>query len=252
MMDRAAAHVTVDGLAMLGAEDHRAYLEAVGRGRREALMAKLLKEAVRPGYTFVDVGAFLGHFTLLAARAAGPSGHVHAFEPDPRDHPWLVRNIEANGFTDRVTLEPMAVSDRTGAVLLHLAQRDRSQSSIVLIQDSRDSIPVPAVALDEHLPSDAEVSVVKIDVEGAEIRALRGMQRILGASPGVALFIEVNPSALEAAGASTDALLECLVGLGFDFQLIDEERWTLAPFDGRVQGVNFVNLMCIKGDPLPG
>jgi FkbM family methyltransferase len=210
-------------------------------------MAEVLEEAVRPGQVVVDVGAFLGHFTLLAARAAGPSGHVHAFEPDPRDHPWLVRNIEVNGFTDRVTPEAAAVSDRSGTALLHLARRDRSQSSIVFAADARDAISVPTVALDEHLASDVEVAVVKIDVEGAELQALRGMQRVLTASPGVSLFIEVNPGALLAAGSGTEELLDLLGGLGFDYRLIDEDRRELTPFDGRVVGVNFVNLLCTRG-----
>jgi FkbM family methyltransferase len=231
---------------MLGAEGHRGYLEAIRRGHRESLMATLLEDAVRPGTTVMDVGAFLGHFTLLAARAAGPSGRVHAFEPDPRDYPWLVRNVEVNGFTDRVTTEAVAVSGRTGTALLHLARQDTSQSSIVFARDALDSVRVPTIALDEHLPSEGEVGVVKIDVEGAEIDVLRGMERTLASSPDVSLFIEVNPRALEAAGSSTENLLDRLRDLGFDNRLIDEQRRTLAPFDGRVEGVTFVNLLCTK------
>jgi FkbM family methyltransferase len=231
---------------MLGAEGHRGYLEAIRLGHRESLMATLLEDAVRPGATVLDVGAFVGHFTLLAARAAGPSGRIHAFEPDPRDYPWLVRNVEVNGFTDRVKTEPVAVTGATGTARLHLARQDTSQSSIVFARDALDSVRVPTVALDEHLSSEGEVGVVKIDVEGAELEALRGMERTLASSPDVSLFIEVNPSALEAAGSSTDNLLDQLRDLGFDYRLIDEQRRTLAHFDGRVERVTFVNLLCTK------
>ncbi|HEX9892192.1 MAG TPA: FkbM family methyltransferase [Actinomycetota bacterium] len=245
-MDEAPVRIAAHGLTMVGAEEHRPYLEAVRQGRREAFMAEVLEEAVRPGQVVVDVGAFLGHFTLLAARAAGPSGRVHAFEPDPRDHPWLVRNIEINGFTDRVSPQAAAVSDRAGTALLHLARQDRSQSSIVFATDAHDAIPVPTVALDPHLPPGVEVGVIKIDVEGAELQALGGMERVLTGSPGVSLFIEVNPGALGAAGSSTEELLDRLGGLGFGYRLIDEDRRELSPFDGRVEGVNFVNLLCTR------
>jgi FkbM family methyltransferase len=231
---------------MLGAEGHRDYLEAIRLGQREALMATLLEKAVRPGATVVDVGAFIGHFTLLAARATGPSGRVHAFEPDPRDYPWLLRNVEENGFTGRVIAEAVALSDRTGTALLHLAQQDTSQSSIVFAADAAGSVAVPTIALDEHLPRGSEVGLVKIDVEGAEIEALRGMEGILTGSPDVSLFIEVNPRALEAAGFSTEVLLDRLRELGFDYLLIDEPHETLVPFGGKVEGVNFVNLLCTK------
>jgi FkbM family methyltransferase len=231
---------------MLGAEGHRGYLEAIRRGQRESLMATLLEDAVRSGTTVMDVGAYVGHFTLLAARAAGPSGRVHAFEPDPRDYPWLVRNVEVNGFTDRVNTEAVAVTGGTGTALLHLARQDTSQSSIVFARDAVDSVRVATVALDEHLPSEREVSVVKIDVEGAEIEALSGMERTLASSPDVTLFIEVNPMALQAASSSTENLLERVRDLGFDYRLIDEQRRTLTPFGGRVEGVTFVNLLCTK------
>lgn len=245
-MDQAPIRVTADGLTMVGVDQHRDYLESVRDGRREAFMAELLESTVRTGDTVVDVGAFLGHFTLLAARAAGPSGHVHAFEPDPRDYVWLVRNIEANGFTDRVVSEAVAVSNRSGTALLHLAERDRSQSSIVFAEDAVDAVRVPTVALDEHLTHDAEVGVIKIDVEGAEIQALRGMERILTTSPRIALFIEVNPVALRAAGSSTEVLLERLRSLGLHYRLIDEDRRELVPFGGVVTGVKFVNLLCTR------
>jgi FkbM family methyltransferase len=231
---------------MLGAEGHRSYLEAIRKGQRESLMATLLEDAVRPGTTVIDVGAYIGHFTLLAARAAGPSGRTYAFEPDPRDYSWLVRNVEVNGFTDRVATEAVAVTGRTGTALLHLARQDTSQSSIVFPRDAIDSVRVPTVALDAHLTSEGEVSVVKIDVEGAEMEALDGMERTLASSPDVSLFIEVNPRALEAAGSSTRVLLDRLRDLGFEYRLIDEPQQTLAPFNGRVEGVTFVNLLCTK------
>lgn len=110
----AVAHVEVDGLHLHGTAAHRPYLEAVLRREREVLMAELFRRAVHPGAVVLDLGAFVGYFALLAARESGPEGRVYAFEPDPRDRPWLERNVEANGLGDRVDVVPMAVSDHSG------------------------------------------------------------------------------------------------------------------------------------------
>jgi hypothetical protein len=104
---------------------------------------------------------------------------------------------------------------------------------------------VRATTADTVLAEAGPLSAVKIDVEGAEPRALAGMRRTLErAGPGLRLFIECNPDALRRAGSSPEALLEQLTGLGFRVQVIDEEAARLvAPGDlGAVAG--YVNLIC--------
>ena len=70
---------------------------------------------VAPGDVFFDLGAYVGPFTLLAARLVGPEGRVVAFEPDPRARAVLERNLAANGVAN-VTVVPCAVGDRHGKV----------------------------------------------------------------------------------------------------------------------------------------
>src|ERR1017187_7387482 len=60
----------------------------------------LLSNIIRPGMTFLDVGAHVGHYTLLAARLVGPTGHVYAFEPEPENYAILTKNIALNGYTN--------------------------------------------------------------------------------------------------------------------------------------------------------
>ncbi|MEM6996443.1 MAG: FkbM family methyltransferase, partial [Myxococcota bacterium] len=76
-------------------------------GTWEALQTKALLERLEPGDTFVDVGANLGYYTVLAAKKVGPSGRVFAFEPDPESFALLKRNVDRNGLTN-ITAENKA------------------------------------------------------------------------------------------------------------------------------------------------
>ena len=240
-MKSASVHVEVEGLHFYGEEAHRAYLEAISRYERETYMAELLQQAVSPGDVIVDVGAFLGYFALLGANAAS-RGRAYAFEPDPRDFPWLSHNIEANGLGDRVQALPTAVSDRSGWVTLYLAQEDQTQSSVYPLTNHGRSVQVEAVTLDAFL-GDTLPDIVKIDVEGAELQALDGMTRSIQRGRPL-LFVEWNPRALIRAGAQPEILLRRLEELGYRIELIDEDRRRVMD-PVFPDGKTYVNLRCV-------
>lgn len=239
-----AVRIEVDGITLTGGEEHRDYLERVEHRRREALMAELFQEAAAPGMTVVDVGAFLGHFTLLGALHVGPAGRVIAFEPDPRDFPWLERNLEVNGLRDRITALLRAAVDRPGTSRFFLAEGDQSQSSVYRARVEDLAIDVACTTVDRELGGEP-AHLIKIDVEGSELRTLRGMEATLeAAGDDVTMFIEWNPGALELAGQAPDALVRRLHELDFTPQLIDEERRTLRPL-GPFPGA-YANLYCTR------
>lgn len=238
----ATVHVEVDGLHLYGTPAHRSYLEAVLRGEREVVMADLFRRSVGPGALVLDVGAFVGYFALLAGRAVGREGRVYAFEPDPRDRPWLSRNVEANALGDRVEVVPLAVSDVPGRQTLYLAEEDRSQSSLYPTRDGGPPTEVDAITVDAFL-DDRVPDIVKIDVEGAELRALDGMERSIERGRPT-LFVEWNPGALRLAGFGPDALPRRLEQLGYRVELIDEDRRGLAE-PVFPPGKTYVNLYCV-------
>jgi FkbM family methyltransferase len=130
----------------------------------------------RPGDVVLDVGANIGLFPLhLATLASGL--RVHCFEPNPRAHALLRRNLEANGLTGWVTAHPLAVFDHNGPVVLRRAARSghRSLLATTLVRPE-DGDEVEAIDLAEALRrSGAErVALLKVDVEGAEIEIVEG------------------------------------------------------------------------------
>lgn len=134
-MDPDTVAAEVDGLYIEGPREARSHLRALQDGTSDPFMTQLFLQAVRPGMTVVDIGAFLGQYTLLAARQIGPAGQVYAFEPDPRNLPFLLRNIERNGLRDRVVPVPYAAADRSGERTLF--RRLESLSFMVRAIDER-------------------------------------------------------------------------------------------------------------------
>ncbi|HLY90434.1 MAG TPA: FkbM family methyltransferase [Acetobacteraceae bacterium] len=131
--------------------------------------------------TVYDIGANVGYLTLVFSSLVGPSGHVAAFEPDPRTRRLLQQNICNNG-AKNVRLYPYVVSDRNGIVnfatfeyslVNHIAtERTPADATVLSVQ---------ATSLDELVYGCNLLapSVIKVDVEGAEERVLRGSSRIL-------------------------------------------------------------------------
>src|SRR5438093_2874694 len=147
-------------------------------------------DQARPGTVAIDVGANVGMFTVPLAHAVGPSGRVLTIEPSPKNVERLKRNLELNSL-ENVVVEPIAVGDKGGRLVLRLAS-DPGFHSTAEIAESRgveENLTVRAETLDQvwlraHAPA---VSFIKIDTEGSEDAVLRGAEQILQACQPVLL-----------------------------------------------------------------
>ena len=187
-------------------------------GCYEPEMVALFRRTLRPGWTVIDAGANIGYFTLLASRLVGPSGRVIAFEPDPTNFEYLVRNIRANGCAN-VQAERLALSDRTGSLPF---RRDRFKSEGHLVEGSppgRGAIAVPTVRLDDFAQQHRidTVQFIKFDIEGGEPAALRGMAESSRRWPELRLVVEFSRRALTREGRPATELFDVLRSLGFKF-----------------------------------
>jgi FkbM family methyltransferase len=130
----------------------------------------------------LDIGANIGYYTMLAAKALEGRGEVHAFEPCPRPFQWLSENARLNGFTC-LTLNQAAVSDANGSQPLFLPA-DFAGTNASLIENftvQGSSIMSLVVCLDSYCARKVErpVDLLKIDAEGAELNVLRGSRSLL-------------------------------------------------------------------------
>jgi FkbM family methyltransferase len=228
-----------DGRRMHGRlDDHtqRKVLFGVYEGAETAVVS----DRLRPGDTFVDVGAHIGWYTTLAARAVGPAGRVFAFEPFPRNHALLSANVASNGL-DQVQITHAAVSDAPGSITVAVQGESDSGSVTAGPWGSTDSVEVPAVTLDGVVPADADVAFIKIDVEGFERHVLDGAPSTLQRTRAV--LIELNRGALEIAGSSPEEIVALLRDAGFtDQRLVDHPGSADGPLPG------FSNLLALRPD----
>lgn len=164
---------------------------AIAFGGFEAAEVRYVTQRARPGTTALDVGANVGVFTVPLARAVGPSGCVLAFEPVPANAARLRENLTLNNVTN-VEIHEVAVGDRVGTAVLNIGSDPAYHSFRSVPEHVRtdEEIVVPEETLDLawDRAGSPPVSVVKIDVEGAELEVLRGGQRMLRAcQPSVVL-----------------------------------------------------------------
>ena len=216
------AYLRVDDLDSLGLLEAREY---------EPYETGLLMALATPGSVVVDIGANIGYHTVQFARAVGPTGRVFSFEPDPDNLRVLHHNIRTNAL-DNVVVVPKAATSEAGTLRLFRSTENRGDHRVYDSGDGREAVVIDAVAADDVLMNVAgPVSVVKLDVQGAEPAAMAGMQRFLHAHPEAWIATELWPAGLKRGGSSLEDYVTQLRALGAALLRIDEPRRRLVPLD---------------------
>ncbi len=168
----------------------------------EPHITAVARRLLSSGDVFIDVGAHIGYYTLVASRIVGPEGHVYAFEPAPETYAALRENLARNGVSNVTALRLAAGSRYTTATLLEAPRANTSASTLVPraalessagVGHGRTEVSVSPVHTQIQPEHVARVRMVKVDVEGSEIDALRGLERLLGGSSPLALLVEISP-----------------------------------------------------------
>ncbi len=180
-------------------------------------LTRAVIERLPPGGVFVDIGAHVGYYTMLASLLVGPGGRAIAFEPTPRTRSELSRNTAD---LDNVTIVPMAAWDAPARLVLHdFGWRQSSFNSVMTprLRGARrcQSIEVDAVPVDDWLDEHRVVpSFIKIDAESAEYRVLQGLHRTIVRHRPI-LSLEIGDYDLPDVPRSAD-LIRTIVDLGYD------------------------------------
>jgi|SRR5579883_1140544 FkbM family methyltransferase len=244
-------------------EGHRFYhgglpswtVQGMFLGTYEQETLHLLWRLLKPGMTFVDLGAHIGCYTVMGATIVGETGRVYAFEPCPENADLLARNVVLNGHEERVRIVRKAVADTTGEAVLMVDVEDTGSSSMISQgDDSTRSITVPTTSLDEFFAGEGwpKVDLVKMDIEGAEIAALRGMAELSRRNPDLKLIVEFSPKRIAATNSTPADFFAALQAVSFSrFWHIGPNLVHLAiPRDidrlVRVARYKGVNLLCLK------
>jgi FkbM family methyltransferase len=186
--------------------------EAYLTGRYEPQETAIMCDVVLPGMTFVDVGANWGYFTLVGAFLTGPSGRVVAIEADPAAAAAVRANAAANGF-ETVEVINVAATDSSRELRFrhYEAAHARTAGNYGLAETARGDRADTVVAgrsLDDILDEAGvdHVDVLKMDIEGGEAAALRGIDRRLSAGLVDCVVLELHPAALLTLESSVGAV----------------------------------------------
>jgi FkbM family methyltransferase len=189
-----------------------------------------ITERLRAGDTFIDVGANIGYYSLLASALVGASGSVTAVEASPA----IFRQLQANLARNRVTnvrSVNVAASDRPGTVpLFRGPEHNRGETSLFPGEGYVPDGAVEAAPLSTILePQEiAGARLIKIDVEGAEGVVLPGLIPLLSSGrPDLELIVELHPQFLTGPGKRAEDLVKLVCAAGFDASRLDNAYWPL-------------------------
>lgn len=201
---------------------------------------------LRPGDWFIDCGAHVGLFTMLASRITNGDVNILAIEPNPQTLTYLRNNL-LSCHTDKTEVIAGAALNKSGKANLSVGKEGRSAYSSVEIEVSRNTVSVDTFTIDDLLESRGieKVQFMKLDVEGAEQSVLSGALKSVKAGRLPVVMVEFTESTLNQMGMSTGDLRASWEAVGYRFYRLDEEELRLTPyvFDGAIRYENLFAVM---------
>jgi len=200
----------------------------------ESFETELIWKSLRPGDRFIDIGANIGYFSVLAASRVGADGHVIAFEPERNNHALLAINAALNPHSN-YTLHALAASDADGTGQLFLNPENLGDHQIYATDD-RAAQTIALRRIDALLAPQTTINLIKIDVQGAEQKAMAGLAQGLAHNAGhLLLLLEFWPRGLARAGGDAHELLRMLLALGLKPYVVEHIKHVL--LDGPVSDI---------------
>jgi FkbM family methyltransferase len=206
---------------------------------------QLLRKILFEGAVVVDVGANIGIYSEFLSRCVGPTGLVHSFEPSPDN---FKRLYAATHNLSNVRLSQAAVGERSGESKLYISDKlNVDHRAYTADGDSRRAISTEMVALDDYFKPGQRVDLIKMDIQGYELHALRGAKRVLQENLDINLLLEFWPSGLEQAGVHWEELVQMLQSFNMELALVRTHG--LIAFDAhdvRTDPLWYVNLFASR------
>jgi FkbM family methyltransferase len=230
-------------------------LYATGISERE--VSEFIGQYLGPGMTFIDVGAYVGEHCVRASRIVGDHGRVYAFEPSPDTFQVLTRNVHSNHLQN-VLCQRIALSDGDGEALYERRlypdgaglSREAESIHIGKLNPILSRFPVKTRRVDDYVQEQkiSAVDLVKLDVEGAELKVLRGSRNTLSRF-GPALIFEFDPRLMGTYGFTPLEVVSFLGTLGYRLFLPQTEGpgLSLVPFQFPISDEMHVNLVATRG-----
>lgn len=208
-----------------------------------------IRDYLNEGDTVWDVGANIGYFTLEFARSTGSTGKVLSFEPHPEIFKVLQRNVRRNNYQN-ILLQNVACGEETTISKLYFSTENEGNHKIVENSSSKDSVETKVVQLSTYLETHSP-RLIKMDIEGAELLALKGLGADYLKNNSVDFVIEYHPYEMSFFNIEGEELLDFFIEAGYKFSnlatgsfpIIDKHS-ILKTYTKEQRGIT--NLFCSK------
>jgi FkbM family methyltransferase len=194
-------------------------------GAYERRLVARLKKIIKPSMTVFDVGANIGYIAAIAAGLVGQAGCVHAFDPNPDCYARLKLNLSP---LPQAYAHQSAISDYVGTLPLYLSENSEEQGWGSLLKDAttvRETMDVAVTTIDDFVAECGigRVDLIKIDIEGNEMHALRGARKLIERDHP-AMIAELNAICLARDGAKPTDVIEFLTLSGYSIHFLDSDN----------------------------
>lgn len=200
------------------------------KNKQDAHEINMCKSLIKPGDTVIDIGANIGFYSKIFSGIVGINGNVYSFEPDKINYSRFQKNVSScknvKGFNK-------AVADTTKTLTLYTSPMLNVDHKTFKVNDYDTAVEIEAISIDDFVGDKIKVDFIKMDIQGFEVTAIKGMQRTLQSNRNILLLTELWPYGLNQAGTSAQQFADTVSGLGlslFDVSKTPFEKMAITNF----------------------
>lgn len=185
---------------------------------------RLCQTLISKGDKCLDIGANIGYYTVLFSKLVGPTGKVIAIEPDPNNFDLLEKNCAPEISTGLVTVHKIALGDENTEAALFKSKDNHGMHRLYSSVCCSEETTTVQVFRGDELIND-RIDFLKIDIEGYEFPALKGLEKTISNSENIKILSEFSPLSISEAGFSAKALINMLLDMGLAPLALSNDMW---------------------------
>jgi FkbM family methyltransferase len=219
--------------------------------RQDAFEISLLQKFIREGNIVLDIGANIGFYASILSQLVGKNGEVHCFEPDEKNFQHLQKTCKN---LSNVIINNAAVGPQTEKINIYTSPNLNVDHRTYEPETYEKKLEVNAIKVDDYVSAKKlNIDFIKMDIQGFEMQALKGMKNTLAQNPDIKLISEFWPYGLKKSGSSVVEYFDSLSDLGFKCYLLEENNLSLLN-SANVEGLKdlpestYFNILAIKSD----
>lgn len=217
------------------------------KNKQDAFEIKLMKKIIKEGDSVLDIGANIGFYSEIMSMLVGENGKVYCFEPDNLNFKYLSHNTKNN---KNVSLIRKAVAEDDGEIMLYTSDTINVENTTYKPEHFDSIYKVEKTSIDKFVQQKFAVSFIKMDIQGAELKALEGMKKTLMENKNICLLTEIHPYCLLNCGTKPDEIVKFIESNDFKIFLFDKNA--LKEFKNndvinfRTEEEYFYNILCVR------